>query len=312
MPGGVFLGTSDFAAGVLGHLAESPFRPSLVVTLPDRRRGRGRRESPSPVADEAERLGIELVKSQDVNREEDREVITRHGSGHDSICAFGQLIREPLLSEVPLLNVHPSLLPRWRGAAPIERSIMAGDTVSGVCIMRLTAGLDSGPVAASEAVDVGADENFGSLSVRLADLGGRLLVETFEALDRKGVEWVEQDEDRATYAEKIGVDDRRIDLRQSAPECHDRVRALTPHIGAWLELADGERLGVLETRVATGPAPEAGRAGMVDGRLLVGCGEGALELVSVRPAGRKGMDGADYVRGNGLPEPAPHNAPHNG
>lgn len=304
MTGGVFLGTSEFAAGVLGHLAASRFRPSLVVTLPDRRQGRGRREMPSPVAEASESLGIELLKSQDVNQEDDREKIRAHSSGRDSICAFGQLIREPLLSEVTLLNVHPSLLPRWRGAAPIERAIMAGDRETGVCIMKLTAGLDSGPVAACEEVEIGPDEDFGSLAIRLADLGGRLLVETFEGLDEGRATWVEQDDGPATYAEKIEAGDREIDLLQDALACHDRVRALTPHIGARLELAGGEQLGVLRTAIVADSALAPGEAEMVDDRLLVGCGEDALELVSVRPPGKKEMEGAAFVRGRGLPRAA--------
>lgn len=304
MSGGVFLGTSDFASGVLGHLAESRFRPSLVVTLPDRPQGRGRRELPSPVAVAAAELEIDLIKSQDVNREADREMIRAHSSGRDAICAFGQLIREPLLSEVPLLNVHPSLLPRWRGAAPIERAIMAGDLETGVCIMKLTAGLDSGPVAVCEEVEIGPEEDFGSLSSRLADLGGRLLIQTFEALAEDRVEWTEQQEDLATYAEKVEAVDRDVDLREDAQACHDRVRALTPHIGARLELAGGERLGVLQTGVVSDSSLAPGQAEVVDDRLLVGCAEGALELIEVRPPGKKGMEGAAFVRGNGLPRTA--------
>ena len=142
-----YLGTSEFAATVLRRLADSPHRPALVVTPPDRRQGRGRKVSPPPAAVAAAELGLELLQAENVNEEAALERIRAAQPEAVLVCAFGQLIREPLLSEFPILNVHPSLLPRWRGAAPIERAIMARDETTGICIMRLTAGLDSGPVA---------------------------------------------------------------------------------------------------------------------------------------------------------------------
>ena len=145
----VYLGTSDFAAGVLRALADTAHRPALVVTRPDRPRGRGRRLASPPVADAARELGIELDQPEDVNSDAARARIAAAAPETVCVCAFGALIKEPLLSEHPMLNVHPSLLPRWRGAAPIERAIMAGDEVTGVSIMRVTAGLDSGPVCAA-------------------------------------------------------------------------------------------------------------------------------------------------------------------
>ncbi len=203
MSQGAFLGTSDFAATVLAHLAASDHRPALVVTLPDRKRGRGRRLQASPVAEAAEQLGIGVLKSANVNEDEDREKILGAGGEWASICAFGQIIKEPLLGEMPMLNVHPSLLPRWRGAAPIERSIMAGDQETGVCVMRLVAGLDSGPVALRRSLPIEVDEDFGRLSGRLAELGGELLVEALDLAASGRIEWSEQSEDGLTYAEKI-------------------------------------------------------------------------------------------------------------
>ena len=142
----VFLGTSEFAAAVLRRLAESPYRPELVVTRPDRPRGRGRKLSAPPVADTARELGIDLDQPASVNDDSARARIARARPGVVCVCAFGALIKDPLLSEYEMLNVHPSLLPRWRGAAPIERAMIAGDERTGVSIMRVTAGLDSGPV----------------------------------------------------------------------------------------------------------------------------------------------------------------------
>jgi len=299
MPG-VYLGTSEFAATVLEILAASEHRPDLVVTLPDRRKGRGRKEQASPVAEAAARLGIEVLKSADVNADEDRARIREASGGWASICAFGQLIKEPLLSEVPMLNVHPSLLPRWRGAAPVERAIMAGDAETGVCVMRLVAGLDSGPVALREATPIEPDEDYGSLSARLARTGGRLLVEALTAAGRDEIEWEEQGEDGVTYAEKITAEDRRVDPGESARQVHDRVRALTPHIGAWLPLGEDDRLGVRATTVLES-GPPAGRFEERDGWPVLGCGEGALRLDRVQPPGKKEMGGDAWLRGNGLP-----------
>ncbi len=244
----VYLGTSDFAATVLRRLADSPHRPALVVTPPDRRQGRGRRVSPPPAAAQATELGIDLLQVEDVNQAGGLERIRAAQPAAVIVCAFGQLIREPLLSAFPILNVHPSLLPRWRGAAPIERAIMAGDSRTGVCVMRLTEGLDSGPVALREEVPLGPDEDFQALSERLAALGGELLVQALDLQAAGALEFSEQDEAGATYAEKIDPAERRLDPSRPATELAAAVRGLTPHIGAYLELAGEERLGVRRAR----------------------------------------------------------------
>ncbi len=314
----VYLGTSEFAATVLCRLAGSAHAPQLVVTPPDARQGRGRKVSPPPVALLAGELGIGLLQAENVNDEASLERIRAAEPEALLVCAFGQLIREPLLSLAEFLNVHPSLLPRWRGAAPIERAIMARDARTGVCIMRLTAGLDSGPVALRAEVPV-ADEDYGTLAPKLADLGGELLVEALDLLADGTIAFTEQDEAEVTYAEKITAEERRLDLSESAEDLAAKVRALTPHIGAYLELADGERLGVREaspsaaTRsaavvAADGDAVEAaptalvaGQAIVADGELLVGAGDGALRLEVIQPAGGKPMGAADYLRGRPVP-----------
>jgi methionyl-tRNA formyltransferase len=268
----VYLGTSAFAAGVLERLARTVHRPALVVTRPDRPAGRGRRLTAPPVADLAGRLGIELDQPEDVNGAAARERIAAARPEVVVVCAFGAILREPLLSEFELLNVHPSLLPRWRGAAPIERAIMAGDAETGASIMRVTAGLDSGPVCLAAAEPIRADDTYGTLAARLEDLGARLLV---QALDERP-ECVEQDDARATYAEKITAADRT--LRPDAPPAQQErvVRALHPHIGARLELPDGTFLGVREARAT----------------------EHGLELLEVQPPGGRPMPYADYARGH--------------
>ncbi len=296
----VYLGTSEFAAVVLRRLAESPHRPLLVVSPPDRPKGRGRRTQAPPVAEAARELEIDLLQVADVNEEAAIERIRAAGPEAVAVCAFGQLIREPLLSEWPMLNVHPSLLPRWRGAAPIERAIMAGDERTGVCVMEVTAGLDSGPVAHCEELPIGADEDFEALTARLAALGGELLVRAFDLLSKGKLVLTEQDDDLAVYAEKIGQEERRLDPRRPAGELARVVRALTPHVGAYLETSDGERLGVRRAR-AVDVDLERGEVKAEWGALLLGCGEGALRLEVVQPAGGKPMAADAYLRGHPLP-----------
>jgi methionyl-tRNA formyltransferase len=283
----VFLGTSDFAAAVLDRLADSPHRPQLVVTRPDRPAGRGRRLSAPPVADAARSLGLELVQPQNVNEAGARARIAAAEPDVVLVCAFGALLREPLLSEFHLLNVHPSLLPRWRGAAPVERAMMAGDEQTGVCIMRMTAGLDSGPVCLVGREPIAPDDTYGTLAPRLQELAADLLL---RALDERP-ECAEQTEEGVTYAEKIGPADRTLDPG-AAPAANDRVvRALSPHIGARVELADGAFLGVLRAAVRE---PDAVAGLRADGERLM---LGGLELLEVQPAGGRPMDGAAYLRG---------------
>jgi methionyl-tRNA formyltransferase len=297
----VYLGTSDFAATVLRRLAGSPHKPALVVTLPDRPQGRGRKLSPSPVAEAARELGIELLQAADVNDEATRGRIAAANPGAVIVCAFGQLIREPLLSEHLMLNVHPSLLPRWRGAAPIERAIMSRDPRTGVCVMKLTAGLDSGPVALRSDVEIGPDTDFEALSSTLAGLGGELLVGALNLAAEDRLELEEQDEERASYAEKIDPAERRLDPARPATELAATVRALTPHIGAYLETGDGERLGVRRAR-AVDVSVKTGALKAEWGVLLVGCCRGALRLEVVQPPGGKPMPVDAYLRGHSLPK----------
>jgi methionyl-tRNA formyltransferase len=296
-----YLGTSEFAATVLRRLADSPHRPALVVTPPDRRQGRGRKVAPPPAATAAAELGLELLQAENVNEEAALERIRAAQPEAVLVCAFGQLIREPLLSEFPILNVHPSLLPRWRGAAPIERAIMARDETTGICIMRLTAGLDSGPVALREEVSVGPEEDFASLSARLAALGGNLLVRALDLQAERALEFVEQDETGVTYAEKIDPSERRLDPGRPATELAAKVQALAPHVGTYLETAGEERLGVRKARAVEADVPE-GTLDARDGALLLGCGEGALQLDIVQPPSSKAMPADAYLRGHEPPK----------
>jgi methionyl-tRNA formyltransferase len=291
----VYLGTSEFAADVLDRLAGTPHRPTLVVSRPDRPRGRGRKVAPPPVAETARLLGIELIQPSDINSEEARAAIAAAQPESVLICAFGALLKEPLLSDHELLNVHPSLLPRWRGAAPVERAIEAGDEDTGVTIMKPTAEFDAGPMCLQRPEPIGPDDDYGTLAPRLAALGGELLV---EALDLQPP-FRDQPEDGATYAEKISPAERLLDPALDAAQLERRVRALNPHIGAYVELPWNERLGVVRASLVPDQGPDAGALTVEDGRLLYGAATGALDLLEVHPAGKRPMEAAAWLRGHG-------------
>lgn len=296
----VFIGTSEFAASVLERLATSAHRPGLVLTRPDRPRGRGRKLGSPPVAELARRIGIALEQPASINEPPALQAIARVRPQVGVVCAFGALIREPLLSEHELLNIHPSLLPRWRGAAPVERAIMAGDSRTGVSIMRLTAGLDSGPVCLAKSIPIAPRDSYGSLAGRLQALGGELIVRVLDSTERGAPPpFVEQDDALATYAERILPEDRLLDPARPAAELERVVRALHPHIGARLALANGTMLGIHDAAAAT-DALAPGELAARDGRLLYGTADGALDLLIVQPPGGRAMDAAAYLRGHGV------------
>jgi methionyl-tRNA formyltransferase len=283
-----YIGTSPFAASVLDSLAASRHRPALVITRPPRPRGRGRRLSPTPVAERAGELGIGLLEPE---RLADAAAEIAAASPEVlCVCAYGALVREPILSSYEILNVHPSALPRWRGAAPVERAIIAGDAETGVSIMRLVAELDAGPVCAYEATTIEPQDDYGTLAARLATIAARLLI---ASLDGPRV-FIEQSGD-VTYAQKIAPADRILDPSHTAAELERVVRALHPHIGA--RTPDG--LGVQAARPVPTVVPPGGLA-QRDGRLLFGAREGSLELLRVTPPGGREMDGAAYARGHDL------------
>jgi methionyl-tRNA formyltransferase len=295
----VYLGTSPFAAAVLERLAAGAHRPQLVVTRPDRPRGRGRSLQSPAVVDKARELGLELIQPEPLH---DPEVLDRIAAAEPEVlvlCAYGVLVSEPLLSRYEIFNLHPSLLPRWRGAAPIERAIMAGDAETGVSIMRLSEGLDSGPVCLRAAEPIRPDDDHGTLSGRLQELSGELIV---RALDERPP-WVEQDEAGVTYAHKIEAADRALDPTRTPEEVERTVRALRPHIGARLPLPSGDYLGVVAAAV-DGPtlAPAGGRVRTDGERLLLDCRGGALELTEVQPPGGRRMAAREWLRGR--PDPS--------
>lgn len=274
MSGGVvYLGTSTFAAHVLRALADGPHKPSLVVTRPDAKQGRGRKVGPPPVAIAARELGIDVDQPASVNDEAAVARIAAVQPRAVVLCAFGALVKEPLLSDYDILNVHPSLLPRWRGAAPVERAMMAGDAQTGVSIMRLVADLDAGPVYAQMPEPILPTDTYASLAARLEDISVKLLEQVLETSPAPEP----QPEDGVTYAEKLSAEDRTLDLTRPAEENVRIIRALHPHIGARIALPSGDFLGVQEATINL---------------------DGSLELVTVQPAGGRPMAYTEYLRGH--------------
>ena len=282
MPRVVFLGTSAFGADVLRRLTgEREVDIIAVVTQPDRPSGRGQRRGSPPVADAARELGLRLVQTERASAEPvDADV--------GAVVAFGQMVRPPLLGAYPLYNLHPSLVPRWRGAAPVERALMAGDAETGVCVIELTAELDAGPIHGCGRFAVGPDDDAGAVRARALELGAPLLAESL----RGRTHGEEQPTDGVTYAHKIEPRDRRIDWAGTAVDAGNLVRALSPHIGARCEL-EGEPATVWRARAG----PGEGQPGEVSPPLRIACGEGVLEVLELQPAGRRRMAVADYLRG---------------
>jgi methionyl-tRNA formyltransferase len=269
----VYLGTSDFAAGVLTALADGPHRPALVVTRPDAKQGRGRKIGPPPVAVTARELGIDTIQPASVNDEETGARVAAAEPEAVILCAFGALVKAPLLTDHDILNVHPSLLPRWRGAAPVERAMMAGDAQTGVSIMRLVAELDAGPVYAQRAEPILPTDDYATLAARLQEISVALLTEVLDTQP----EPTPQPEDGITYAEKLTAEDRTLDLTRPAEENLRIIRALHPHIGARIALPSGDFLGVQEATIDL---------------------DGSLAPVTVQPAGGRPMSYAEYLRGH--------------
>ncbi len=266
-------GTAPLGAAVLEGLAER-HDVELLLTRPDRPRGRGRRVGASPAKEAAERLGIRVEQPERLEEFPGESPVV-------VVAAFGALIPPRLLAERLWLNVHPSLLPRWRGAAPVERALMAGDAETGVTIHRTTEELDAGPIAAQRAFPLEPEDDAGSVYARVAPLAVELIEEVLPEPS-----FTPQAEEGVTYAEKIGPADRELDWSRPAEEVVNRVRALSPHIGAW-GIVDGRRLVVLRARAAPpGAADEPGRL-VVDG----------VELLDVQPEGKRRMTAAEYLRG---------------
>ncbi len=293
----VFFGTPADAVPALEALHEAGHDVALVVTQPDRRRGRRSEPSPSPVREAAETLGVPVRTPEKSSEVVDEVAAT--GADIGVVVAFGQLLPPALLDAVPhgFVNVHFSLLPRWRGAAPVERAMLAGDRETGVCIMALEAGLDTGPVYARERTPIGGSETAGELRARLVTLGTELLVATLPRIPEVRPE---PQRGEPTYADKLSVDEFALDWEQSAEDLARVVRSGNPRPGAWTT-DHGTRLKVWRVRPLS--ACIDAEPGTVFGHTRVATGDGALELVEVQPEGRRAMDANAWLAGRRAPDP---------
>lgn len=294
----VFLGTPQAAVPSLRALAETA-DVALVVTRPDRRRGRSRRRTPSEVRKAALDLGLATACPTD--RAELGEALESVGTFRlGVVVAYGMLLTKSMLecAESGFVNVHFSLLPRWRGAAPVAAAIRAGDAVTGVSLMRVTEGLDSGPVLASVSHPIGKRETRGGLTERLSHLGAELVVANLAGAISGELVGVPQHEPDATYAPRLSADDARLDFTRPARELARQVRAMSPRPGAFAWWGD-KRMRILDTRwSSTAPMPlRPGELAAVEGGLWCGAGSGALVLEVVQPPGKREMAGADWARG---------------
>ncbi len=287
------MGTPEFSVPVLEALVDAGHEVVCAYCQPPRPAGRGKKDRPTPVHQRAEALGIPVRHPVSVKTPEALAEFAALDADIAVVVAYGLILPQAILDAPKrgCLNIHASLLPRWRGAAPIHRAIMAGDAETGVCIMQMEAGLDTGPVLLREAVTIGAEETTGQLHDRLSALGAGAIVRTLEQLD--GLEPEVQPEDGVCYAAKIDKAEARIDWSLPAVEVDRSIRGLSPFPGAWTEW-NGARLKVLASRVEDGVGPPGT---VLDDALLVACGSGAVRLTRLQRAGKGAQDASEFQRG---------------
>lgn len=289
----VFMGTPDFSVTVLDALVEAGHEIAAVYSQPPRPAGRGKKDRPSSVQARAEALGLEVRTPVSLKTPEAQAAFAALKADVAVVVAYGLILPQAILDapKAGCLNIHASLLPRWRGAAPIHRAIMAGDAQTGVCIMQMEAGLDTGPVLLRDVLDIGAQETTAQLHDRLSVMGARLIVEALGRLNDLAAEV--QPQDGVIYAEKIDKAESLIDWSLPAAQVDRLIRGLSPFPGAWFE-HDGVRIKVLGSRVVSG----TGQAGVVlDGLLHIACGEGAVALTRLQKAGKGAQDADVFQRG---------------
>lgn len=292
----IFMGTPTFAVPALLALVEAGHEVVAAYTQPPRPAGRGKQLMPSPVQREAERLGIEVRSPRTLRDLEAQAEFAALEADLAVVAAYGLILPQPVL-DAPrhgCINIHASLLPRWRGAAPVHRAILAGDPVTGVTIMRMEAGLDTGPMLATARTPVD-DKTSGELTAELAELGARLLIEVIAHLP--GHSPTPQPDLGVTYAAKIDKAETRIDFTRAAEQIERQVRAFAPAPGAWFEL-DGERYRILAAKVV---AREGATGTTLDDQLTIACGHGALQPTLIQRAGRPAMSVKELLRGRAVP-----------
>lgn len=298
----VFMGTPEFAVPSLAEIVSAGHDVVAVYTQPPRPAGRGMAARNSPVHGYAESCGLPVFTPKSLKGPDEQSVFRELGADVAVVVAYGLILPPAILSgpHFGCLNLHPSKLPRWRGAAPLQRTIMSGDTETAVMVMRMDEGLDTGPVCLAERVEVGIDTTAGELHDRLARIGASLMVRALAALERGSLDCSPQPPDGVTYAAKIDKSEARIDFIRSAAEVHNQIRGLSPYPGAWFEAGpEGrrERIKVLRSeRVNASGAPGT----VLDDQLTVACGDGAVRLVLLQRAGRKPMAAEEFLRGFAL------------
>ncbi|MBO6717859.1 MAG: methionyl-tRNA formyltransferase [Rhizobiaceae bacterium] len=304
----VFMGTPEFSAATLRALAEAGHEVAAVYTQPPRPAGRrGLELKPSPVHKLANELSFEVRTPKSLRGEAEQAAFAALEADAAVVVAYGLILPKPILEGTRLgaFNGHASLLPRWRGAAPIQRAIMAGDAETGMMIMKMDEGLDTGPVALTERVAIGPDMTAGELHDRLRDVGAGLMVEAIAGLESGDLSLTPQPEEGATYATKIAKDETRIDWSLPAGEVHNRIRGLSPLPGAWCEMEIGgkvERVKLLRSTMDGVTAPTANGAPIqpgtvLDAELSVACGSGSVGIVELQRAGGRALGAEEFQRG---------------
>ena len=297
----IFMGTPDFAVPTLAEIVGRGHDVAAVYTRAPQPAGRGMELRPSAVEREARRFGIAVLTPKTLRTPDAQDAFRAHGADAAVVVAYGLILPKPILDAPPLgcFNLHASALPRWRGAAPINRAIMAGDAESGVTIMRMDEGLDTGAMAMVERIAIGPDMTAGELHDQLARLGADLMVRALGALERGSLQLTPQPEEGVTYAAKIDKNETRIDWARPWQAVHDHCRGLSPFPGAWFELpgAASARVKVLRTTRGEG----SGAPGTVlDDKLTIACGDGAVRILELQRAGRQSMKAEEFLRGTPL------------
>jgi len=297
----IFMGTPEFSVATLRALHAAGHKIVAVYSQPPRPAGRrGLEMTKSPVHQAAEKLGLPVLTPVSLKSEEEQQRFRDFGADAAVVVAYGLLLPKPILEGTAYgaFNGHASLLPRWRGAAPIQRAIMAGDSETGMMIMKMDEGLDTGPVALTRIVPIGPDTTSGKLHDALMETGASLMVEAMAALKTEGLTLTPQPEEGATYARKISKEETRIDWSREAKEVHNHIRGLSPNPGAWCEMELGgklERVKVLRSARVDGASGESGE--VLDDVLTIACGSGAVRLLELQRAGGKVVTAADFLRG---------------
>ena len=292
----VFMGTPDFAVPTLVEIVGSGHDIAAVYTRAPQPAGRGLAPRPSPIAHEAERFGLPIFTPKTLKENDAAETMRAHGADAAVVVAYGLILPKSILEAFPLgcFNLHASLLPRWRGAAPIHRAIMAGDRETGVMVMKMDEGLDTGAIAMAERVPIGADATTGELHDQLARLGADLMLRALAALEKGQLQLTPQTAEGVTYANKIDKSETRIDWAKPWNEVHNHCRGLSPFPGAWCELAGAGRVKILRTTKGAGSGPPGH---VLDDKLTIACGSGAVRLVQLQRAGKQPMAADEFLRG---------------